>query len=89
VQALSHADLAGAPLLLLFNKKDLAGAEGAAAAEKLLGALACETAERSVRCQPCCALSGEGLREGLAWATEASRTSRRTRLLTERAYNAR
>ena len=94
-RALASGELGGAPLLLLVNKKDLAGAEGCAQAVAALGPLAGESEEgrgggegRAVRVSAVCALSGEGLKEALGWAVEAARKARRTRLMAERAQAA-
>lgn len=94
-RALASSELGGAPLLLLVNKKDLAGAEGCAQAVAALGPLGVESEEgrgggegRAVRVSAVCALSGESLKESLGWAVEAARKARRTRLMAERAQAA-
>jgi hypothetical protein len=56
-----------------------------AAVVAAFGRLAEDRAERPARVVECCALSGEGLREGVAWALEAARKARRTRLLADAA----
>jgi len=85
-RALASPELAGAPLLLLANKRDLAGPAGCTAALAALGPAGAEGAgERASRAFHACAHSGEGLREGLAWVVEAARAGRRARLLAERA----
>lgn len=84
-QALACRELDGAPLLLLANKKDCYGSDALLAVEKAFGKLCEARAERAARIQPCCALNGEGLRDGLAWAVDAARKARRTRVLMEAA----
>jgi signal recognition particle receptor subunit beta len=86
-RALASPDLAGAPLLILTNKRDISGTPGCGAAVAALGASAQESggSDRAVRVFGTCALSGEGLREALDWAVEAARKARRTKWLADRA----
>lgn len=58
-------DLAGTPILVLANKQDLKDAMGVA---ELSNALALDTIKtHSWHIQSCCALTGEGLMDGLEW----------------------
>jgi hypothetical protein len=56
-----------------------------AAVMSSFGRLVEDRPERPARVVECCALSGEGLREGVAWALDAARKARRTRLLADAA----
>ena len=130
-QALASRELEGAPLLLLANKSDIAGAclpraqtprsnahahssplqattgarrsrRRSPGSQRSAGSAPCASSRRvppaqvacaSVALMPlltkqCCALSGDGLRAGLAWALDAARHSRRSRLLDAAAANA-
>mmetsp|Transcript_31040 Transcript_31040/g.68886 ORF Transcript_31040/g.68886 Transcript_31040/m.68886 type:complete len:184 (+) Transcript_31040:248-799(+) len=62
---LENEDLAKTPILVLANKQDLKDAMGV---EEMTGALSLHSIRNhDWHIQACCALSGEGLMEGLAW----------------------
>lgn len=69
----------GWPVLVLANKQDCPGALSAHEVCEQMG-LADLLRQRSWHVQPCCALSGDGLHEGLAWLASAPRRSRMPRL---------
>lgn len=60
-------DNAGVPILILANKQDLPGAKEVGELEKHLGVLelAGMPGSACIRVQPACAITGEGLHEGL------------------------
>ncbi|KAJ8682764.1 hypothetical protein QAD02_018556 [Eretmocerus hayati] len=58
-------DNAGVPILILANKQDLPGAKEVEELEKQLGVLELCSGSSSVKVQPACAITGEGLHEGL------------------------
>ena len=62
---LASEDLAGAPLLVLANKQDLADAMSAQELSDALGLNLVRSHPYHV--QASCALTGEGLLEGMAW----------------------
>jgi len=67
----AHQDLGEAVLLVLANKQDVPGAMNAA---EVTDALALHTIKRhDWQIQACCALTGDGLFEGLDWITHTLR----------------
>ena len=67
---LSQEKLAGASLLILSNKQDLAGALGSAEIAEALGLHGEAFAKRHWRILPCSAFTGEGLVEGMDWVVD-------------------
>eukprot|EP00045_Choanoeca_perplexa_P000845 m.16539 g.16539 ORF g.16539 m.16539 type:complete len:182 (-) comp10581_c0_seq1:229-774(-) len=65
---LAHEDLAKARVLVLANKQDLKGAMTAAELSKQFNLTSIKG--HSWHIQACCALTGEGLYEGMEWLTE-------------------
>lgn len=64
---LIHNDLKDAVILVFANKKDLPTAKNAAELTDLFSLH--EIKNHDWHIQPCCALTGEGLEEGLDWLT--------------------
>jgi ADP-ribosylation factor protein 1 len=71
---LGEAELRGCPLLVLANKQDLPSSMRASRIAEVLGLDLLE--DRSWYIQPCCAVTGDGLHEGLDWL-HASLTGRK------------
>ncbi|CBY09162.1 unnamed protein product [Oikopleura dioica] len=65
---LSHEDLSNSRLLVLANKQDVKGCMTAAEISQQLQLTELKT--HSWNIQSCCALTGEGLSEGLEWMTQ-------------------
>ncbi len=65
---LSADDLASAAILVFSNKQDLKDAMTVGELTDALGLQAVRSHEWHV--QPCCALTGEGLHDGLAWIVQ-------------------
>ncbi|EDQ93065.1 uncharacterized protein MONBRDRAFT_5315 [Monosiga brevicollis MX1] len=65
---LAHDDLKSARLLVLANKQDLKGAMSAAEISKQFNLTSIK--DHSWHIQACCALTGEGLYEGMEWLTD-------------------
>mmetsp|Transcript_5839 Transcript_5839/g.4154 ORF Transcript_5839/g.4154 Transcript_5839/m.4154 type:complete len:86 (+) Transcript_5839:341-598(+) len=65
---LIHNDLKDAAILIFANKVDLPTAKDAGEISKLYSLH--EIKHHDWHIQPCCALTGEGLEEGLDWLTE-------------------
>jgi ADP-ribosylation factor-like protein 5B len=65
---LNHEDLSNARLLVLANKQDVKGCMTAAEISQQLQLTELKT--HSWNIQSCCALTGEGLSEGLEWMTQ-------------------
>jgi len=71
---LSHADLSGVPLLVFANKQD---ARGACPAAELTSLLALHAVRgRDWHIQPCVAVTGGGLAEGMDWISSRVRQGR-------------
>jgi ADP-ribosylation factor-like protein 5B len=64
---LIHNDLKEAPILIYANKKDLPSAKNAAQITEAFSLH--EIKHHDWHIQGCCALTGEGLEEGLDWLT--------------------
>lgn len=62
---LAHEDLVSVPILILANKQDLKNAMSAAEISQILALN--NIKNRQYHIQACCALTGEGLHEGLDW----------------------
>jgi len=72
------------PVLVLANKQDAPGAMGIPELAQRMG-LSDRLCHRRWHAQPCCALSGDGLHEAMAWLTDAlQRRSRLPRLPSRR-----
>eukprot|EP01013_Petalomonas_cantuscygni_P006732 TRINITY_DN1799_c0_g1_i1.p2 TRINITY_DN1799_c0_g1~~TRINITY_DN1799_c0_g1_i1.p2 ORF type:complete len:182 (+),score=45.98 TRINITY_DN1799_c0_g1_i1:214-759(+) len=71
--ALEHHDLSGAPLLVFANKMDLPTALPPAALTTALGLH--HITGHTWHAQACCALTGEGLEDGLRWVAEQLKLS--------------
>ncbi len=67
---LSQEKLAGASLLILSNKQDLAGALGSDEIAEALGLHGEAFAKRHWKILPCSAFTGEGLVEGMDWVVD-------------------
>eukprot|EP01127_Copromyxa_protea_P004253 TRINITY_DN14134_c0_g1_i1.p1 TRINITY_DN14134_c0_g1~~TRINITY_DN14134_c0_g1_i1.p1 ORF type:complete len:179 (+),score=15.47 TRINITY_DN14134_c0_g1_i1:215-751(+) len=65
---LSHAGLADSKLLVFANKNDLKGAMTAAEITEIMGLE--NIKDRPWHIQSCCALTGDGLYEGMDWITQ-------------------
>eukprot|EP00052_Salpingoeca_macrocollata_P011863 m.91616 g.91616 ORF g.91616 m.91616 type:complete len:181 (-) comp18231_c0_seq1:47-589(-) len=65
---LAHEDLRGAHLLVFANKQDVKGAMNASEITKQLNLSSIK--DHSWHIQGCCALSGEGLYNGMEWVTQ-------------------
>lgn len=64
----AHEDLKGAQILIFANKQDVKGALSVSEISKRLG-LSSLSREHSWHIQDCCALTGEGLYDGMEWLT--------------------
>ena len=65
---LGHEDLSSTPILVLANKQDL---RDAMSVEEMSTALALtEIRSHPWHIQPCCALSGQGLHDGMEWIAQ-------------------
>ncbi|XP_010259207.1 PREDICTED: ADP-ribosylation factor-like protein 3 [Nelumbo nucifera] len=80
---LRHEDLQGAPLLILANKQDLAGAVSAAELARYLDLK--ELDERPYMFEAVSAHDGRGIKEGVDWLIEVMERSKRTEMLGVRA----
>lgn len=72
-----HEDLKYAGLLILANKQDVQGSRNAGEVASDLSLHTIRTHEWQI--QSCCALTGEGLHEGLSWVAERVRARRAAR----------
>ena len=75
-KALGSRELFGAPVLIVANKQDVAGAETSTELASHLGISSVDT--RPCKVQDCCAHEGTGMAEGLQWLVQACRDSSRT-----------
>lgn len=82
-KVLRHQDLFGAPLLILANKQDLAGAVSAEEVARYLDLK--ELDERLHMFEAVSAYDGTGIKEGIDWLGEAMERSKRTEKLKARA----
>ena len=62
---LNHEDMRSAGMLILANKQDMSGCMTAAEISQLLNLTSIK--DHPWHIQPCCALTGEGLYQGLEW----------------------
>lgn len=82
-RVLSSAELQGAPVLLAANKQDKGGACKLQEVEEYFGDTGL-SGGRAFRVQGISALSGEGVRDAVAWIVEHIRSSLRTHTLRQR-----
>ncbi|OVA14123.1 Small GTPase superfamily [Macleaya cordata] len=82
-KVLRHEDLQGAPLLILANKQDLAGAVSADELSRYLDLK--ELDERQYMFEAVCAYDGMGVKDGIDWLVEVMERSKRTETLRVRA----
>ncbi|KAI3865338.1 hypothetical protein MKW92_016197 [Papaver armeniacum] len=80
---LRHEDLQGAPLLIVANKQDLAGAVSVDELSRYLDLK--ELDERQHMFEAVCAHDGTGVKEGIDWLVEVMQRSKRTERLRLRA----
>ncbi|XP_077243911.1 uncharacterized protein LOC143884299 [Tasmannia lanceolata] len=80
---LRHEDLQGAPLLILANKQDLAGAVSAEELARYLDLK--ELDERLYMFEAVSAYDGMGIKEGIEWLVDVMERSKRTETLRLRA----
>ncbi|KAI3899431.1 hypothetical protein MKW92_010129 [Papaver armeniacum] len=80
---LRHEDLQGAPLLIVANKQDLAGAVSVDELSRYLDLK--ELDERQHMFEAVCAHDGTGVKEGIDWLVEVMQRSKRTERLRIRA----
>ena len=71
-----HAELQGAPLLVLANKQDLPGAMAAVEVRERIG-LGRFSRDRPIDVRPCSAVNGEGLEDATSWLVGEVKHSRR------------
>jgi len=64
-ELLCEDKLSGVPLMIFANKQDLAGAKESGEIAALLGLASIK--DRSWQIQPCSAVGGEGVRDGMEW----------------------
>ena len=81
-RSLASRDLEEAPLLIVANKQDQEEALSGAVLKQQVGPSRADS--RAFKVQPVCALSGEGLREGLQWLIDEVSKCRRTQLIRQR-----
>lgn len=79
-KVLGCQDLLGAPLLVIANKQDVAGAAGLTEVAEAFGLGVLDS--RPVIVQPASAATGRGLADGLAWLVQAVKRSPRRHLTT-------
>ncbi|GMR36830.1 hypothetical protein PMAYCL1PPCAC_07025, partial [Pristionchus mayeri] len=74
-ELLEEKKLEGVPLLVLANKQDLSTAADAVQISTMLGLA--NIRERAWQIQPCVALTGEGVQEGVQWLSNTIKESRK------------